>query len=403
MTGQILMTNNHDKKSTNKFHDFLKNIAYSLNDLGYHDIYKFFPNISVYEIEWAANYLNYSSNKLKEEYDFRENLTFLISKAIAILSVWAGYISVGGVSPPPMVSSPNIDVSYKLKNISMKKSDISVVVIIPTKLSFKETVLLSIKKNLLHYLTESDIIKRVLFVGSVDYRSEKYLKSIHKISFINVDENKDSPSYSRNIGIEESISLGADVTMFIDDDVHIRKQEIVKKLTSKAYNSKGVVSPLVKGTKNGWLEIFHNYDGTLNGVYYKNNNLLLYATTCCVAISNEVFLSALRFDESFKIAAGEDIDFSIRALQKGFPIIPEDNIKVLHDYRYTNQSLNKFIKRYMRYGMGNYTLFTKHPYYYSLLSKCSERKTWDHFSINEKTIIPSEFPYVETKIGGVFR
>ncbi len=407
MTGQILRTNNANKsyKADNHvgyFENFIVRIVEGLNDIGMNHIAKYYYKISLDERTWASGYLLETYKKLKsEKYDDEWINRYLITKTIAILSLWAGYLSEGGKTPPPMDSPPAFNYMFDARQSTFKrKNTIKATAVIPTRLRYGDDDIFIIKEHLLKGLIKSSHVGKILLIGNIKNLKVKEILSNDKIVFIEIDEKNDTPSYARNVGIDESISLNSEVTLFIDDDVHINPENI-DKIIHYTYISRGMVLPLVKSKGNGWLDLFHDYDGTLNGVYYENRNQLLYATTCCVGIFNEVFLEGLRFDEDFKIAAGEDIDFSIRALYKGFPIIPNDEIIILHDYKYPkNREIDIFIKRYFRYGRGNAMLIEKHPYYYSLLSKCRERPTlYGHSNKDINTIkTPKEVEYLRNVV-----
>lgn len=399
MTGQVMIGNNN--KDVEQFVDYIITIADSLNELNFSKIKNYFTQVSEDEIRWASGYLYYTYNKMKN-YGFSSDLAhkLLITKTIAILSLWSGYLFSGGKSPP-VVEKPPI---LKIREPFFRKVDMTPkgIIVIPTKLRhvFHRS---SNFKKLLNVIAKSKYVYKILIVGAFSPENCTPLHNLPKITLIEIDEEEDSPSYSRNIGIEESLLLSGDVTMFIDDDVIIDSSESVDKLISDAYAIRGIVSPLVKSIGDTLLDIFHDYDGTLNGVYYKNGNLL-YGTTCCMAVYNGIFAEGIKFDSTFKIAAGEDIDFSLRTLYSGFQIMPQENVIISHAYEYdSSNAVGKFVNRYFRYGIGNFTLLQKHPYYYSLLSECKERPT-----INNKTkitAVPKEIDYLMNKLkkGGLLK
>ena len=403
MTGQIMIGNNNN--DAEPFIDYMATIVDGLNELSFSKIKKYFIEVSEDEIRWASGYLYYNYNKMKDKGFPVEWLhKLLITKTIAILSLWAGYLFSGGKSPP-IVEKPPI---LRIKEPFFRKVDKVPrgIIIIPTKLrhDFHRS---SNFKKLLKVVAKSNYVHKIVIVGAFNSKNHSLnhslLHDLPKITLIEIDEEKDSPSYSRNIGIEESLLLDGDVTMFIDDDVIIKSPETIDKLISDAYAIRGIASPLVKSIGDTLLDIFHDYDGTLNGVYYKNGNLL-YATTCCMAAYNGIFTRGIKFDESFKIAAGEDIDFSLKALYEGFPIMPQDNVLISHAYEYdSNNAMEKFVNRYFRYGIGNFTLLQKHPYYYSLLSECKERPTINNST--KITTVPKEIDYLMNKLkkGGLLK
>ncbi len=396
MTGHILIGKYYYSKEE-FFKNYLYLIAKGLNEIGHKKIFGYFYKVlDDIEIEWISGYL-YSYYLKMKSMGISEIAIhrLLIAKIIAILSLWAGYLSKGGTFPPPRDIPPVIDT----KNLIFKKNRTKpkCVVVIPTIRLRNLDSFSKFKKNLINGLISSKYIHKVILVGPLNLNNYDILPN--KVEVIEIDEKKCYPSYSRNIGIEESLLLNSDVTMFIDDDIYIKNSKMVDKLILKAFDIKGIVSPLVKSMENTLFDIFHDYEGTLNGVYYKNGNLL-YATTCCMAVDNNIFLSNIKFDNDFKLAAGEDIDFSIRALYSGFQILPENQITIFHDYGYsTDNILTKFINRYFRYGAGNYTVLKKHPYYFSLLSECKERPSCLDL-IGKETVmdIPTEISYLISKL-----
>lgn len=393
MTGQIVPKNSgtvNDVKD--KFKSFFFNVLDILGDMGNHEIASSILRISSEEIDWAADYLANYHYKLKSKgYDPEIIIYFLIVKTIAIISLWHGYIMSGGTSPP-LREPPQINMDNKLK-IQKDHSKPKAVVVIPTRISYVEGRLANLLNNIIWPISKSNLITKIMLISKFDGKVHKYLGKQNKIELIEL-ENDTGPSHARNIGIDISLSLGAEVVVFMDDDILINKMSSIDQLVTSAYRYKGIVAPLVASSNTTWFDIYHDYDGTLNGVYFSKYNSpprLLYATTCSVAISTTLFEDGLRFDENFKLAAGEDIDFSLRALKRGFPIIAADDIIFNHDYGYSSKDddLDIFIGRYVRYGKGNFNLVKKHSYYYSLLSCSKERQT--RVNLND-------FGFVSTKL-----
>lgn len=61
-----------------------------------------------------------------------------------------------------------------------------------------------------------------------------------------------------------------------------------------------------------WWDFYHDVNGTLNGRCFINTNDLLFVTTATLAVKSEVF-EKIQFNTAFNDAAGEDIDFCLRA------------------------------------------------------------------------------------------
>jgi GT2 family glycosyltransferase len=72
---------------------------------------------------------------------------------------------------------------------------------------------------------------------------------------------------------------------------------------------------------------------SLNGRKLKTSEYLLYGPTCNLSITKQVAQS-IQFNEKYKAAAGEDIDFCFRADQFSFKISFEKEVVIYHDYNY---------------------------------------------------------------------
>ena len=84
------------------------------------------------------------------------------------------------------------------------------------------------------------------------------------------------------------------------------------------------------------------------------------------------------FNEEFTLAAGEDIDFCLKAREAGFSITPLDDHIILHDYGYepakkANWQIVK--ERFVRYGKGTRQLVSHYPNYYQWLQQSVIRIT----------------------------
>jgi GT2 family glycosyltransferase len=89
-----------------------------------------------------------------------------------------------------------------------------------------------------------------------------------------------------------------------------------------------------------------------------------------------VFEDGIRFSTDFHDAAGEDIDFCLRARQNGHSIVAADHVPVVHDYGYTNVEAADwatFKARFQRYGAGEWQLLQRHPWYHHALDSSNER------------------------------
>lgn len=157
-------------------------------------------------------------------------------------------------------------------------------------------------------------------------------------------------------------------------------------MLAKAACGRGLSHPRAKAVTNTPFDVFHDYEGTLNSLYYGDNLRLLYATTFALGVDSKLFEYGLRFNNSFHISAGEDIDLSLKAIRMGGYIFPVDNLLIYHDYNYNKyciiKSFGHFLLRFKRYGIGNAKLIRFHPYYYNALKYSIPRRTIRYLSKN---------------------
>ncbi len=381
--GVMYMTNTPVFIIEGKYGNILKSyLECIINKYYAFNFQKYYKQISPVEKAWAYNYLRDYSKEVIHLFGNKIGRILLVMKILAILSLWSGYISEGGRSPPPLGNPPSIflEISKKIRKDKLDNdtfAKINASVVIPSRLAFDVLRINNFIKNLLLPLSKSKFIKYIYVVGNFS-NDVRYLNKYPLVKLIYLDKKEDKPSRARNIGIKESILGGANVILLLDDDVILEDCNVIDRLLYYAYKARAVVSPLVASWTNTFYDLFHDYDGTLNGVYYKSKDQLLYATSCCMAIPRIIFDDRIFFDEDFSIAAGEDIEFSLRVWNKGYRILPIDDLVVYHNYGYMElrDPLQVFVSRYYRYGRGNYLLLKKHNYYYKLLSWSFYRSTY---------------------------
>ncbi len=117
--------------------------------------------------------------------------------------------------------------------------------------------------------------------------------------------------------------------------------------------------------------------------------------TVQLAVPIEI-LNKCGFDPYFPIAAGEDIDFSLRVTDLGYNILSADDVVFTHDYDYVRGGLKMFVDRFIRYGEGNRLIKEKFPDFYDRLLKCKFRPTLT--SMPTEIYIPADFGNFTSKI-----
>jgi len=200
--------------------------------------------------------------------------------------------------------------------------------------------------------------------------------SLSHIVLLQRSRKNGGPASARNKGIEVALSLGSDIIAFTDSDC-IPAKDWSRSFVQKFKNDPTchILSGLTMSHDRNWFGTYHDMNGTLNGRRFTGSELLLYGPTCNLAIANEV-AQQLRFNPLFNIAAGEDIEFCIRALRMGFNIKHCRDAVVRHDFRYLwinpIGNLVKFIRQFQKYSKGETILLGEVPNYYSFLERTEE-------------------------------
>jgi glycosyltransferase involved in cell wall biosynthesis len=170
------------------------------------------------------------------------------------------------------------------------------------------------------------------------------------------------PAAARNRGLALALEGGARVVLFTDLDCVLEPgwaRAMARFLEVGPHLAAGGVTRTLGRTL---LDRYHDFAGTLNGRWVlPARQELLYAPTCNFAVRADA-VAALRFDEMFPTAAGEDLDFCVRLRQSGTVGLNPEAI-VRHDFGYqgTLRGLVRFLRQARRYGEAEPLLLRKHP------------------------------------------
>ena len=114
---------------------------------------------------------------------------------------------------------------------------------------------------------------------------------------------------------------------------------------------------------------FHDAVGTLSPrVFLQQPELAVYAPTCNLSVSKNVWLDGVAFDERYPTSAFEDVDFCIRARASGFPVQVSEDAVMWHDF---DASVLGLLRSYYKYGGGLALVLEAHgnDYYYNELQR----------------------------------
>ena len=176
------------------------------------------------------------------------------------------------------------------------------------------------------------------------------------------------PAAARNAGIKAAVAVGANPILMTDADcipAPTWVEDAVQGFVENPYIH--AISGKTVSHGPSWFDAYHDINGTLNGRRFKGTHILLYGPTCNFAISQTV-ARATTFDEQFKHAACEDIDFCYRLLTAGYRLVHRDTMLIQHDYQFQPSRLVantvRFIRQFKRYASAEAVLLSNHPSYH---------------------------------------
>lgn len=169
--------------------------------------------------------------------------------------------------------------------------------------------------------------------GSTDNTPE-ILKEFEGIKILN-QKNK-GPAAARNFGVREA---QGECVVFTDGDCEVPRNWLQRyeKLFNKYPDYKGIGGFLTpKETKNIvsrfiYLQSDLAYDFPKEpcGISMENFD---YMGTANIAYKRDVFISIGGFSEKFRLAGGEDADFTCHILESGKKLLTAPNLNVQHNY-----------------------------------------------------------------------
>lgn len=158
------------------------------------------------------------------------------------------------------------------------------------------------------------------------------------------------PASARNKGVE--LSKG-DWILFIDSDCLIT--DTLFDIYQNNINGSIGYAGYIKAYQDGILSNYYDSQRILLSFSKDESNSPQYLVTSNALIWKKAFKIIGGFDESFPLAAGEDVDLGFRLLQIGqLKYIP--NAIIIHDFG----GLLTFFKRFFRYGRANAMLEKKY-------------------------------------------
>lgn len=295
---------------------------------------------------------------------------FLETKIVECLAFWNGYFEAGGIN-----QFLNLEISLPSSNNYESLPDRRIFGVIP--IGSINAHITQIMNSTLGALQQNSSIIKVYCVHDGIVPAQNLESLFAKVQTLCIPERA-GPATARNLGMDSGFREGFSDVLFLDSDVLLTQQQVAELLHEYQRSCSAISCPLVQATGDTWFDYYHDVSGTLNGRYLfsSQGKDLLFGTTSCMLASRNLYDAGISFSADFTEAAGEDIDFCLRALFAGFSITALDNVAVFHRYGYNEDALynwRNFRSRYERYGRGEVKILQKHPYYCSLFNQSRER------------------------------
>ncbi len=159
------------------------------------------------------------------------------------------------------------------------------------------------------------------------------------------DSNK-GPASSRNIGINLS---KFDYIAFTDNDCVVTYDWLINMYKSIKVSGDKIagVGGKIIARRQDLISLYYVYHKILDPWYYKGQ--FLYLTTANAIFKKQALLKVGCFDESIKIAGGEDPGLCFKLANEGYKLLYNPDAIIAHDFQ---RGVVNFIKTFYRYGFG---------------------------------------------------
>lgn len=169
-------------------------------------------------------------------------------------------------------------------------------------------------------------------------------------------ENK-GPAAARNTGIRAAMG---DIILFLDDD-SLPTQNWLEATTDAwdKYPGFDGIGGYVKKDDEDSICCRANTDFFNWYLQFSSRKKdTIFLATCNAGYKKDALMKIGNFDESFKMASGEDRDLNIKLIKSGMSLRLEESILVYHDKDLTFRS---FLKKNYNYGKSAKTIYNRYP------------------------------------------
>jgi GT2 family glycosyltransferase len=203
-------------------------------------------------------------------------------------------------------------------------------------------------KNLFASLEQSKYRCQIILIDDCSTDDLKSLVDLFPTLEIKYQRNKTNkgPAFSRNLGIELA---DFDLVAFTDNDCIVTDewlQKLYDTIRVSKHNIAGAGGKIV-AKNNDVISLYFIYHKILDPWFY--NGQFLYLVTANSIFKKEALVKVGCFDDSIKIAGGEDPGLCFKLINNGFRFLYNPEAIVIHDFQ---KGIINFIKTFYRYGFG---------------------------------------------------
>lgn len=169
-------------------------------------------------------------------------------------------------------------------------------------------------------------------------------------------QKNSGPARARNHGAEQA---RGQILVFIDDDCIAERSWLRELKQCIDATDAAAVAGTVVNDDEGWVGRYVNRESVIDHVLSTDGSVL-EVITGNVAVRTEAFRRLGGFDETIRVAGGEDTEFSVRLRDSGLRIARAKQARVYHDSRV---GLKEYLRMIYRHGRGRRRLGERFPQY----------------------------------------
>jgi len=174
-----------------------------------------------------------------------------------------------------------------------------------------------------------------------------------EITYKRNDSNK-GPAFSRNVGINLA---KFEYILFTDNDCTITDNWLINMYNSirlSKYDIAGVGGKII-AKNDDFISLYYIYHKILDPWFY--NGQFLYLVTANAIFKKQALLKVNGFDETVRIAGGEDPGLCFKLINEGYKFQYNPEAIMIHNFP---KGIINFIKTFHRYGSGCSAQSKKH-------------------------------------------